>query len=104
MALSMDSTSSELEVVSEFKNRKRIIIRLAIVVGVVVSVAIILGFLGVASNAIAALIVTVVSMSALVVNLKVWRCPSCKGHLGKLYLGLQEPKHCPNCGVKLVEQ
>ncbi len=100
----MDKTSSEIEVVSEFRNRQRMINRLAIVVGIITGVAIILGFLGIASNTIAALLITVVFVSALFVNLKVWRCPSCNGHLGKLYLGLKEPKHCPNCGIKLVEQ
>ncbi len=104
MAQKMDKTSSEIEVVSEFRNRQRMINRLAIVVGIITGVAIILGFLGIASNTIAALLITVVFVSALFVNLKVWRCPSCNGHLGKLYLGLKEPKHCPNCGIKLVEQ
>lgn len=33
-----------------------------------------------------------------------WRCPSCKGHLGKLYIGLDHPKYCPECGIELIEQ
>ncbi|NGP89703.1 hypothetical protein [Fodinibius halophilus] len=33
-----------------------------------------------------------------------WRCPSCNGHLGKLYIGLDHPKYCPGCGVELIEQ
>jgi len=39
---------------------------------------------------------------AVVSNLVFWRCPACGGHLGKLYIGLQYPKFCPNCGVRLL--
>lgn len=31
-----------------------------------------------------------------------WRCPSCRCHLGKLYIGLDHPKYCPECGVQLL--
>ncbi len=40
----------------------------------------------------------------LVVHLRIWRCPACNGHLGKLYIGLKAPKYCPQCGVRLVNE
>lgn len=34
---------------------------------------------------------------------KFWRCPSCQKHLGKLYIGLDHPKYCPECGIELID-
>jgi len=95
---------SEEEVVAEFKNRRRKIARLAIILGIVAGAVIILAYQGNALNSTAMLLLVVFFISAAFVNVKIWRCPSCNGHLGKLYLGLKEPKHCPNCGIKLIEQ
>ncbi len=41
---------------------------------------------------------------ALIVHVKLWRCPSCNGHLGRLYLGLKLPKFCPHCGIRLFDE
>ncbi len=103
MARQFNKNISEEKVVAEFAIRRAKIARLAIIVGVIAGAVIIFLYQDIASNAIALILLVVVFISAAFVNMKVWRCPSCNGHLGKLYLGLKEPKHCPNCGIKLIE-
>ncbi len=103
MAQQFNKNISEEKVVAEFAIRRAKIAQLAIIVGVIAGVVIIFLYQDIASNAIALILLVVVFISAAFVNMKVWRCPSCNGHLGKLYLGLKEPKHCPSCGIKLIE-
>ncbi len=104
MARQFNNNISEKKVATEFAIRRAKITRLAIIVGAIVGTAIIFMYQGLVSNAIAMILLVVVFISAAYVNMKVWRCPSCDGHLGKLYLGLKEPKYCPNCGIKLIEE
>jgi len=104
MAQQFNKNINKEEVVAEFTIRRAKITRLAIMLGIITGGAIIFLYEGIASNTTAVIVLVVIFASAAFVNIKVWRCPSCNGHLGKLYLGLKEPKHCPNCGIKLVEQ
>ncbi len=92
------------EVIAEFTIRRAKITRLAIVLGIIAGGAVIFFYQGITSNTPAIILLAVVFAFAIYVHIKVWRCPSCNGHLGRLYLGLKEPKHCPNCGIKLIEQ
>jgi hypothetical protein len=97
---------SEEEVVAEFAVRRKRITQLAVLSGVVVGLAILVLYnnrMVSNGNVIAALVVGAVVIVAAFVNVKLWRCPACEGHLGKLYLGLRWPKHCPNCGIALVD-
>jgi len=95
---------SEKEVVAEFAIRRAKITRLAIMLGIIAGGVVIFFYQGSASNTTAMILLAVIFAPAVYVHIKVWRCPSCNGHLGRLYLGLKEPKHCPNCGIKLIEQ
>lgn len=92
------------EVFAEFTQRRATITRLAIVLGIIAGGAVIFFYQGITSNTTAMILLAVIFAAAAYVHIRVWRCPSCNGHLGRLYLGLKEPKHCPNCGIKLVEQ
>ncbi len=104
MVRQFNKNIDEQKVAAEFAIRRAKINRLAVIVGVIVGAAIILLYQGLASNAITMILLVVVFISAAYVNMKVWRCPLCNGHLGKLYLGLKEPKYCPNCGIKFIEE
>jgi len=95
---------SEKEVVEEFRNRREKITRLAVTLGIIAGAIVIMTYTGVASKTTAAFLLVVFFISTVFVHLKIWRCPSCNGHLGRLYLGLKEPKHCPNCGIRLIER
>ncbi len=98
---SSDSVNEE-NVFAEFTHRRKIITISAIVTGTLVGVAVVLLRNSQVSDMVAMALFVVVSVLAAIVNLKFWRCPVCNGHLGKLYLGLKKPKHCPACGVQLV--
>ncbi len=104
MTQQYDENISKEEVIAEFRNRRERINRLAVTLGIIAGATVILTYVGVASNTTAAFLLAVFFIWAGFVNVKVWRCPSCNAHLGKLYLGLKEPKHCPNCGIKLIER
>lgn len=103
MARQLNKNISEEKVVAEFAVRHAMITRLAIVAALITGVAFFFLYKGLASNTTAIILFIAIFILAAFVNIKVWRCPSCGGHLGKLYLGLKQPKHCPNCGIKLVE-
>jgi len=103
MARQLNKNICEEKVVAEFAIRHAKITRLAIVAAIIIGVAFFFLYKGIASNTMAMILFAAIFILAAFVNLKVWRCPSCGGHLGKLYLGLKQPKHCPNCGIKLVE-
>ena len=87
----------------EFRNRRAAIVRLAIILGVLSVAVLILAYQGMAPKYVSATILILFFVFAAIVNLRLWRCPACNGHLGKLYLGLNEPRYCPRCGVKLIE-
>ena len=95
---------SEKEVIAEFEARRSKLTRLAIILGTVVGVIVFMRYQNGTSTATTAILLAAAFIWAVMVNVKIWRCPSCGGHLGRLYLGLKEPKFCPNCGIKLIEQ
>ena len=92
---------SEEQVVAEFAIRRAKITKLAVIVGILAGAAIIFLYMGIASNVIAAILFVAILIPAALVNVKLWRCPACNAHLGKLYLGLKGPKYCPACATKL---
>ena len=92
------------KIVAEFAIRRAKITRVAIVGGILVGFTVLLQYEGIiASSTTALILLPLTFVLAAWVGWKLWRCPSCNGQLGKLYLGLKEPKYCPNCGVRLVE-
>lgn len=92
---------SDEKVIEEYASRRANITKLTIFVGIISAGAVLLLYTGVASNAVAAILLTAVFIAAAIINIKLWRCPACNGHLGKLYLGLKGPKFCPQCGIQL---
>jgi len=103
MAQELNKKISEEEVIAEFSKRRKRVTQLAVSLGILVGVLVIL-YQGVASNTIMIILLVLLFVAAAYMNIKIWRCPSCNGHLGKLYLGLKGPKHCPNCGIRLLRQ
>ena len=93
---------SEREVIAEFAKRRSKLTRLAIFLGIIVGGVVIMDFQTGISKPTTAILLGISFIWALIVHVKIWRCPSCNGHLGRLYLGLKEPKFCPNCGIKLI--
>lgn len=96
--------SNDRKVIEEFAARRANISKIAVLVGIIAGATVILFYAGLASNVVAGSLLVVFSIAAFFVNIKLWRCPSCNGHLGRLYLGLKQPMHCPNCGIRLVER
>jgi len=95
---------NEKEVIAEFEERRSKLTRLAILIGVIVGAVSLMAYQSGMSKTMTAIILTVSFIWALVVHVKIWRCPSCNGHLGRLYLGLKLPKYCLHCGIKLIEE
>ena len=94
---------SEKEITKEFVRRRKRLMVIAIIFGVTIS-AVVLGALqGWMPNAATATVLIISFLWAFIANMRMWRCPSCNGHLGKLYLGINLPKYCPHCGIKLIE-
>ncbi len=89
------------KIIEEFAIRRASITKLAIFAGIISGAAMLLLYVGVASNVVTAILLAAVFIAAAFINIKLWRCPACNGHLGKLYLGLKGPKFCPACGIKL---
>jgi len=94
----------EKEVIAEFEERRSKLTRLAIIIGVIVGAVSIMAYQSGISKTMTAIILIISFIWALIVHVKIWRCPSCNGHLGRLYLGLKLPRYCPHCGIKLIEK
>jgi len=87
----------------EFQRRRKTITRLAIAIAVLSLLVTGTFFTGIISSPVtAALIFLAVGFCAAYTNFKLWRCPSCKAHLGRLYIGVSGPKFCPQCGIRLA--
>ena len=93
----------EKEVIAEFEERRSKLTRLAIIIGVIVGAVSIVAYQSGISKTMTGILLAVSFIWALIVHVKLWRCPSCNGHLGRLYLGLKLPKFCPHCGIQLIE-
>ena len=93
----------EKEVIAEFEKRRSKLTRLAIIIGIVVGVVSLIAYESGISKAMTAILLSASFIWALIAHVKLWRCPSCNGHLGRLYLGLKLPKFCPHCGIQLIE-
>ncbi len=95
---------NEKEVISEFEKRRRKLTRLALVIGIVIGAVILVRYqLGIPKE-MTAILLAVSFVWAFIVHFKLWRCPSCDGHLGRVYLGLKLPKFCPHCGIRLIKE
>ena len=94
----------EKKVIAEFEKRRSNLTRLAIIIGVIVAAVCIMAYQSGISKTTTAVLLSVSFVWALIVHVKIWRCPSCNGHLGRLYLGLKLPKYCPHCGIILIEE
>ncbi len=90
-------------VAAQFSSRRLLLTQLAVLLGIVAAGLLTLAYLGIAHQSVITVLVGLLLAFALVVNLRLWRCPSCNGHLGKLYIGIKQPKFCPNCGIRLIE-
>lgn len=92
------------EIVSEFSIRRAKITNFAIGCGIAVGVLFLFQYEGfIESSVVIAVLLVISFLLAAFVGFRWWRCPSCEGHLGKLYFGLNHPKYCPKCGVKLID-
>jgi membrane protein YdbS with pleckstrin-like domain len=94
---------SNKAVVEEFAARRRLTGRLTLITAVIIGLVLFYAYNNEITKTTATFILIVLFIWAFTVNFKLWRCPSCNGHLGKLYFGLSYPKYCPNCGVKLID-
>jgi len=92
------------QVIAAFDNKRRTLTRSAVIIVAVVVGLGIQAYQGGLTKPMAAVFFAVSFVWGLIVNVKIWRCPACNGHLGKLYLGLKFPKYCPNCGVMLMNE
>ncbi len=92
-------------VIKEFAERRKkiylLILLCASLIGVVLFATLQLGVL---TRPASAALMVVVFVFALFIHLRLWRCPHCNKNLGKLYIGLNHPKFCPECGVRLTEE
>ena len=93
----------EKEVIAEFEVRRSKLTRFTIIVGAIVAAVSLMAYQSGISKTMTAILLAISFIWALIVHVKIWRCPSCNGHLGRLYLGLKLPKFCPHCGIKLIE-
>ena len=92
------------QVIREFQARRQKITRAAVFGAVAVALILVSPhYFGVDPRTGRAALMLIVFAVALWIHLRVWRCPHCGGHPGKLYLGLPEPFYCPQCGVQLAE-
>jgi len=92
-------------VIEEFAERRKKIYQLIVLVLALAGAVLFFTLRsGVLTRPAGAVVMLFVFMVALFVNLKIWRCPHCGRHLGKLYIGLKHPRFCPECGIRLLEE
>ena len=103
MTREIEKNISEKIVFAEFENRRRKITLIAITLGVLVGAIVIIEYQRGVTDSVMAIVLAASFIWAILAHVKLWRCPSCNGHLGRLYLSLKEPRYCPNCGIKLIE-
>ena len=103
MTREIEKNISEKIVFAEFENRRRKITLIAITLGVLVGAIVIIEYQRGVTDSVMAIVLAASFIWAILAHVKLWRCPSCNGHLGRLYLGLKEPRYCLNCGIKLIE-
>ena len=103
MTMKIKEDIREKDVISEFENRRSKLTRFAIIIGIIVGAVSLMAYQDGIPKTMTAALMVISFMWALIVHVKIWRCPSCNGHLGRLYLGLKLPKYCPHCGIKLIE-
>jgi len=94
---------SEKDVIAEFEKRRRKLTLFAIIIGLIVGAVSFMAYQSGMPKPMAGILLVVSFAWALIVHVKLWRCPACNGHLGRLYLGLKLPKYCPHCGIKLIQ-
>ena len=93
---------SEDEIVTSFLKKRKLLYIHIIIITIMGIIAMVLFYkYGMDKKATAAIMV-VSGLWSWYIHKKLWRCPSCDGHLGRLYIGLKLPKFCPECGVKLI--
>ncbi len=88
----------------QFARQRKMIVFLAADMALLVAIVLALFFTGIAPPTIAVGLLLASFGFGAVVNLRLWRCPHCKQHLGKLYFGISEPRFCPHCAVPLIER
>ncbi len=103
IAKERDKPTTKKDVISELEKRRRKLAIIAFIAGVTTGTFILVALQNKISNTFMVAILVILFMFAFIVNVKLWRCPSCNGHLGKLHLDLKLPKYCPHCGTRLVE-
>ena len=95
----------ERRVIAEFaKRRKKIYTLIALIVILTGGVLFLIFKEEALTRPAGALLMVAIFAITLFGHLRIWRCPHCNGHLGRLYLGLDSPRFCPQCGIRLVEK
>jgi len=92
----------EKEIIAEFESRRSRLTGFAVIIGVIIGTVSLMAYYESLSKSMTAVFLVASFIWALIVHVRIWRCPSCNGHLGRLYLGLKLPKFCPQCGIKLI--
>jgi len=92
----------EKEIIAEFEARRSRLTRFTVILGVIIGTVSLMAYYESLSKSMTAVLLVASFIWALIVHVRIWRCPSCNGHLGRLYLGLKLPKFCPQCGIKLI--
>jgi len=103
MSKEQNKELSEKDIIKEFERRRKSLMVIAIVFGVTISAVVLGSLLGWMPNTTTAIVLIISFLWAFIANIRMWRCPLCNGHLGKLYLGIKLPKYCSHCGIKLIE-
>jgi len=93
---------SDRKIFTEFARRRAVITRTAVSLGVAMGLVTLLGIYHIVPMVSTVVFLGLGFAYGAIVNVRIWRCPDCKAHLGKLYFGIQQPKHCPGCGVQLI--
>ena len=73
----------------EFQKRRKTITRLAILLGALVGTIALLASQGITSTLVSVPLLWLSLTYRLIINLRLWRCPSRNGHLGELRLSMK---------------